>query len=98
MEVFGFHKINKDNEDNEDNENNEENINKDEYLTNYYQLQNGLNILSWFPVTGTITSLIRSISVIILKLKDKDKKNKLLRKDFYTVSILRSIIEFFQRS
>lgn len=82
MEVFGFHTI-------------DENLfTEDDYsfTETYYDAQNFLNILGWFPFLGTITGSIRIGSTIIMWIGDEES-HRSSHKKYFVVSILRGIVE-----
>ena len=82
MEVFGFHRF-------DENLYSEEDF---EFSEIYYDAQNALNIMGWFPVLGTVTGTIRLVGTCVMYLSD-DESYKTQHKKYYVVSALRSIVE-----
>ena len=60
MEVFGFHRF-------DENLYSEEDF---EFSEIYYDAQNALNIMGWFPVLGTVTGTIRLVGTCVMYLSD----------------------------
>lgn len=82
MDVFGFHKF-------------DETLfkeNKYDFGEFYYDAQNFLNVLGWFPGIGTPIGIIRITSTIYMIITD-EKSHKGSHKRYYLVSIIRGIIE-----
>jgi hypothetical protein len=81
-EVFGFHDF-------------DENLFSDNDYTfteNYYDMQNVLNVLGWFPFLGLITGSMRLGGTTAIYLGDDDS-HRHSHKKYYRVSTIRSIIE-----
>ena len=84
MEVFGFHSF-------------DENIySEDDYAfaETYYDAQNVLNVMGWFPILGSITGTIRLIGTGATYVSD-DESFRSEHKKYYIVSALRGIVEVF---
>ena len=82
MEVLGFHTI-------------DENLfteNDYSFTETYYDAQNFLNILGWFPILGTVTGSIRIGSTIVMWVSDNES-HRSSHKKYYVVSILRGVVE-----
>ena len=83
MEVFGFHDI-------DDNLFTEEDYS---FTETYYDSQNVLNILGWFPILGSVIGCIRIGSTIIMYLGDNES-HRAYHRTYFTVSIVRGVVEF----
>ena len=84
MEVLGFHDI-------------DDNIfTEDDYsfTETYYDAQNVLNILGWFPVLGSVIGGIRIISTGVMYVGDNES-HKHYHKKYFAISGLRGGIEMF---
>lgn len=82
MEVLGFHTI-------------DENLfteNDYSFTETYYDAQNFLNILGWFPGLGTVIGSIRIGSTIVMWISN-DKTRRSSHKKYFIVSILRGVVE-----
>lgn len=83
-EVFGFHTI-------------EENLfSPDDYsfTETYYDAQNILNILGWFPFLGTAIGAIRLGSTGVMWAGD-DESHRNSHRKYFAVSGVRGVVEFF---
>lgn len=84
MEVFGFHTI-------------DENLfSPDDYsfTESYYDAQNILNILGWFPVVGSVVGAIRVGSTGVMWVGD-DESHRYSHRKYFGVSGARGVVEFF---
>ena len=84
MEVFGIHSFS-------------ENLYSGDDLSfgeSYYDAQNVLNVLGWFPLLGTVIGTIRVVGTGIMYLSDAESFRH-EHKKYYTVSVIRGIVEMF---
>ena len=82
MEVFGFHRV-------------DENLFTEEdysFTETYYDAQNVLNVLGWFPLVGTVIGCIRVGATVVMWIGD-DESHKSDHGKYYIVSNIRGIIE-----
>ena len=82
MEVLGFHNIN-DNLFTEDN---------NSFAETYYDAQNILNFLGWFPALGSVIGGIRIGTTIAIYIGD-DKRSERYHKEIYAALTARGIVE-----
>ena len=82
MDAIGFHRFN------------EALFKEDEYDFGefYYDAQNVLNVLGWFPGLGTPIGIIRITSTIYMIVTD-EKSHKGSHQRYYFVSIVRGVLE-----